>query len=304
MRLLGVDRLDFGRVAYWRDDYATQSLGSLLNRLGSQSEGLLVTPRFLERTALAVGDRVTLDVISADLAQAQEAVVRIPFTVVGTFDYFPTLYEEKQGLAVANLECLYEALGSVEPHNVWLRTRPDTEPEALRAGLHALGVAPMQIQDSRATIREDREKLERVGIFGNLSVSFLAGTLVAWLGLLVHTFASLTGRIHEFAITRAIGLRLRQVLTIVSLEYLSVMFYGVLGGAGAGLAASRLFVRYFQFTEDPSIQVPPFRPEIASAQIAWILLAYLAVLLLAEGIVLLRATRREVFQALRIGDEE
>jgi ABC-type lipoprotein release transport system permease subunit len=135
-------------------------------------------------------------------------------------------------------------------------------------------------------------------------VGFLAGSLVAWLGLLIHTFASLTGRIRGFTITRAIGLSLRQVLTIVSLEYLSVMLYGVLGGAGAGLATSYLFVRYFQFTEDPSIQVPPFRPEIAGNQIVWLLLAYLAVLMLAEGIVLLRATRRQVFQALRIGDEE
>jgi ABC-type lipoprotein release transport system permease subunit len=94
------------------------------------------------------------------------------------------------------------------------------------------------------------------------------------------------------------------VLATLSVEYLIVILYGVLGGAIAGVATSQLFTRYFQFTEDPTVQVPSFRPEISWTQIQWIVLAYLAVLVLAEVIVLARATRREAFQALRLGDEE
>jgi putative ABC transport system permease protein len=121
---------------------------------------------------------------------------------------------------------------------------------------------------------------------------------------LIHTFASLAGRIRIFTITRAIGMSTRQVLAIVSLEYLIVTLYGVLGGAAAGVATSLIFVRYFQFTENPSIQMPPFVPEIALTQIGWIIGAYLAVLLIAEGVVLARAIRSKIFQALRMGDEE
>ena len=146
--------------------------------------------------------------------------------------------------------------------------------------------------------------MERVGIFGNLTVGFLAGSLLAWLGLLIYTFASLIGRVRRFTVLRAIGLGLNQVLATLSIEYFIVIVYGVLVGALAGVATSQLFARYFQFTEDPTIQVPPFRPEIAWTQIQWIVLAYLAVLVVAEVIVLVRATRREVFQALRLGDEE
>ena len=54
----------------------------------------------------------------------------------------------------------------------------------------------------------------------------------------------------------------------------------------------------------PPSRCRPFRPEIAWTQIQWIVLAYLAVLVVAEVIVLVRATRREAFQALRLGDEE
>jgi ABC-type lipoprotein release transport system permease subunit len=143
-----------------------------------------------------------------------------------------------------------------------------------------------------------------VGIFGHLTIGFLAGSLLAWLGLLIYTFASLAGRVRHFTILRAIGLSLEQVLASLSIEYLAVIIYGVIAGAIAGIATSKLFLTYFQFTEDPSIQVPPFTPQIAWRQISWIVVAYFGVLLVAVAIVLLRAARREVFQALRMGDEE
>jgi len=100
------------------------------------------------------------------------------------------------------------------------------------------------------------------------------------------------------------GLGLHQVLATVSIEYLVVVLYGVLAGTSAGVIASHLYVPYFQFTEDPSVQVPPFIAQIAWSQILWIACGYILVLVVAEAIVLWHATRGEVFQALRIGDEE
>jgi putative ABC transport system permease protein len=298
MRIMGVDRLDFSRVVYWRADYAAEPLGALLNKLGAQPDGILVTRKFLDRAGLGVGDRVTMDIILG------EGIVRLPFVIVGTFDHFPTMYEDKSSVAVANLETIFEGIGGVDPHSIWLRTAPDIDPGQLREQIRAMRVVAANELDSRSLILEDSARLERVGIFGNLSAGFLAGTLVAWLGLLIHTFASLAGRIRIFTITRAIGMSTRQVLAIVSLEYLIVTLYGVLGGAAAGVATSLIFVRYFQFTENPSIQMPPFVPEIALTQIGWIIGAYLAVLLIAEGVVLARAIRSKIFQALRMGDEE
>ena len=97
---------------------------------------------------------------------------------------------------------------------------------------------------------------------------------------------------------------LSQLLGTVSVEYLGVILYGITAGASAGIATSRLFVQYFQFTGDPSMQMPPFRPFIAYSQILNILIVYFVVLALAEVIVLISATRRNVFQALRMGFRE
>jgi len=297
MRLLGIDRLDLPRVIYWRDDYAPESLGELLNHL-AQSNGLLVTHKFLEQSTLALGDTLELNVLMEEGGQ------EMSFVIVGVFDQFPTMYEDKATVVIANLDYVFDQSGGAQPHSIWLRTQPDVDPWQLRQDIKAMRVAPMKEADSRTMIREDLQRLERVGIFGNLTVGFLAGSLLAWLGLLIYTLASLAGRVRHFTVLRAIGLGLGQVLASLSVEYLAVIAYGVVVGAIAGVATSKLFVTYFQFTEDPSIQVPPFTPQIAWGRILWIVIAYFGVLLIAEAIVLLRAARREVFQALRMGDEE
>ena len=119
LTLLGVDRLDFPRVAYFRDDYAPVSLGELLNRLGAQPSGILVTPKFLGTLGLNIGDTLPLDVM------VQEETQHIEFTVVGTFDEFPTVYESQSTAVVANLDFVFDQFGGIFPHSIWLRTTPD-----------------------------------------------------------------------------------------------------------------------------------------------------------------------------------
>ncbi|MBC7237834.1 MAG: FtsX-like permease family protein, partial [Chloroflexi bacterium] len=234
MQLLGIDRLDLEQVIYWRDDYAREPLGALLNKLALQPDGILLSQRFLDRVSLYPGDRITMDVI------LEEGVMHMPFVIVGTFDYFPTMYEDKASLAVANLDYIFDQIGRPEPHSIWLRTQPTLRAEDLKEQLKSLQVVTQQEKDTWTMIAEDRARLERVGIFGNLTVGFLSGSLVACLGLLIYTFASLTGRLRSFAILRALGLGLRQVLAVVSVEYLFVILYGILGGAVAGIATARL----------------------------------------------------------------
>ena len=298
LTLLGVDRLDFPRVAYFRDDYAPVPLGELLNRLGAQPSGILVTPKFLGTLGLNIGDTLPLDVM------VQAETQHIEFTVVGTFDEFPTMYESQSTAVVANLDFVFDQFGGIFPHSIWLRTTPDMDEADLKGALYTMNVMPGDELNGRALSLEDQQRLERVGIYGNLTVGFLSGSALACLGILVYTLAALAGRLHRFAILRALGLNLSQVLGTLSVEYLGVVVYGIAVGAVAGVATARWFVPYFQFTDDPSTMVPAFTPYIAWTQVLWIVAGYFVVLSLAELIILARATRQKVFQALRMGFRE
>ena len=53
--VMGVDRVDFPKVAFWRPDFASASLGALMNSLAIASDGVLVEGKKLPRVRLARG---------------------------------------------------------------------------------------------------------------------------------------------------------------------------------------------------------------------------------------------------------
>ena len=53
--VMGVDRVDFPKVAFWRPDFASAPLGALMNSLAIASDGVLVEGRKLRESGLARG---------------------------------------------------------------------------------------------------------------------------------------------------------------------------------------------------------------------------------------------------------
>ncbi len=298
IRLIGIDRLDFQRVAYWRRDYAPDSLGELMNRLALVPDGLLVPRQALGQTGLGVGDKIKMDVSVEYDRRTME------FTIAGIYDYFPTVYTAEQPAVIANLDYIFDQAGMTLLHGLWLRTAPGMDAKRLYDAAGGLGVTITQIKDLRAMITDDTSRLERVGVFGMLSIGFLAAAGISILGLLMYISSSLVTRLQRFAVLRAIGFSLNQLMTVVTLEFVTVIVYGVGGGSLLGVLASRLFVPFFQLTEDPSLPVPPFVAEIAWREIGTFSLAFGVLLGAAVAGLLYGVARRQLAQALRLGDQE
>ena len=298
MRLIGVDRLDFQRVAYWRRDYAPEPLGELMNRLALVPDGLLVPREALAQAGLSIGDKVRLEVSIEYERRTME------FTIAGVYDYFPAVFPQEQRAAIANLDYIFERAGTILPHGIWLRTAPGMEGKRLRDEVERLGVQISHVRDLRAMVSDDAYRLERVGVFGMLSIGFLAASGLSILGLLMYISASLVSRLQRFAVLRAIGFSFNQLMSVVTLEFVTVIVYGVMGGALLGVAASELFVPYFQLTEDPTLPIPPFIAEIAWKEIGTFALVFAAVLASAVAGLLHGVARRQLAQALRLGDQE
>ena len=109
--------------------------------------------------------------------------------------------------------------------------------------------------------------MERVGIFGTLSVGFLATAVMALLGLLIYSYASLQERAYRLAVLNAVGLSRQQIMTQVVMEYAFLALFGALAGALIGLFAAQLFVPFFRFTGAKGIPLPPLIPIIAGGQL-------------------------------------
>ena len=295
---LGIDRVALPQVLYYRNDFSEAALGELMNRLGMYPEGVLVSRRFLERTRLLEGQRLPMKV------QVDDDRYEVEFQIVGVYDFFPTAYPSDREVIVGNLDSLFAQVGKESFHQIWMKTDPTVDPASISAAVVELGVYPILKVDARALISLDEERVERIGLFGVLSVGFLATALLACLGLLVYTYSSLQGRLQQISVLRAIGIQTGQILRMVSLEYAGVIIYGIVGGMALGLLTSHLFVPFFRISGDPVFSLPPFVRHIDWGKISWLTLAFLAALALSQAIILRQATRRDIFQILRMGQRE
>ncbi|MDQ5850775.1 MAG: ABC transporter permease, partial [Chloroflexota bacterium] len=189
--VLGIDRVDFPAVAHWRHDYAPQPLGALMNVLAANDNGLLASRGFMAQQGLEVGARIILQL--HDLEEARS----VPFAIVGMLDYFPTLYPEDGAFFVANLDYLFQQQGGEFPYEVWLDVAPGTTKEQIERGVRDLGLRSIVSDEAPPLILSAQERPERQGLYGLLSVGFLASALLTGLGFLFYSVTSFQRRFIE-----------------------------------------------------------------------------------------------------------
>jgi putative ABC transport system permease protein len=299
LRLLAIDRLDFPQVSYYRSDYSALPLGELMNRLGSRSDGILLPSYVATQLQLGVGNKLPIRVVVG-----KDTSAPIEMTIVGTFDYFPTMYRELASVVVANLDYLQTETGGGLPWDIWLRLKPGADTGQILKDVSRTGVTAYAPRDLGRRIQRDQDRLERVGIFGMLSVCFVASAVLASIGLVVYSLAAMMARGFRFAVWQALGMRRSEVIGVVLLEYSVMLLYALASGMAWGVLAAYLYGPYFRLTESVQVPVPPFVPLVDWQRAIWMALLVGVVLILIQGGVLLRVARARVFEVLRMGTRE
>lgn len=299
-RLLAIDRLRFPRIAYYRDDYARVPLGELMNRLGANPDGILLPRDVATQFGLSRGDKVMVNVVIEGETQNT-----FDFVVVGTFDYFPTMFPRQGAVYVANLEYLQLETSGLLAYGLWVRTAPGANVEEVKRAIASRsGLTLQPVGDVPTALAEDGARLERVGLFGMLTVSFAASALLAAVGLLVHVSATMRRRGLRFAVLQALGLGRRKLMWTVFLEYALTLLFSVIAGTALGAWCAHLYVPFYQISEAKGVPVPPYLP-LVDGERALILAGLMALtLIVVEGIILVRLLRTRVFEMLRMGMHE
>jgi putative ABC transport system permease protein len=200
------------------------------------------------------------------------------YIIAGTYTYFPTAYEELITF-IGNLDYLSTFTGLTVSHDVWLKVKPGTDTGTLLKDIRGklnitYSTATGAVRDTHAMIAEEQSRMERVGIFGTLSIGFLAAAIMAILGLLVYSYASLQERAYRLAVLNAVGLSRNQIMTQVVMEYAFLALFGAVAGAIIGMVTSQLFVPFFRYTGEKGIPLPPLVPIIANNELTILSLAF------------------------------
>jgi putative ABC transport system permease protein len=294
-QFMALDRTSFSQVAWFRKDFSPESLGALMNLLAQSSDAILVSEEVFTENQMNLGDEINLRInINYELQVADT------FKVVGTFRYFPTVYEEEAVTFVGNLDHLNFYVGMPVPHDIWMTLEPGSDADAVISQVpRQLRIDTGKEHDSVGMVREEQGKFERVGVFGTLSVGFLAAVVMAMMGLLIYTYGSLRERLHRFTVLRAVGLLRRQITGQVVMEYAFLTAYGSVAGALIGSFASQLFVPLFRITAEEGIPLPPLIPIIAEEQVRFLVGVFVAVIISLEVFVITRALSKRAFSLLK-----
>jgi putative ABC transport system permease protein len=292
---MGVDRYDFAKIAYWRSDFSSDDLGSMMNLLAAYPNGVLIPSGLLG--TVNVGDTVTLQVVT-------ETAVEMDMKVVGTFNLFPTWYPDKGLLFVGNLDYLYESAGSEYPYEVWLKVADGVDPRSITdAKLAAVSIRSGYARETAlARLVTEQEQPNRQGIFGLLTIGFAAAALLTVLVFFLYSLFSFQRRFIEMGVLRAIGLSANQMVAMIAAEIGFLILLG--GGIGTvlGIGISQLFIPFLQIGATVAERIPPFVVEISWPAIlrVYALFGFLFLAALTALVIFLR--RMKIFQAIKMGE--
>ncbi|WP_127580037.1 ABC transporter permease [Paenibacillus koleovorans] len=276
IQLMGIDTDDFGRTAWLRDQLLDHHFYEYLNLLGSDPKAVLISKSTADQYKVNVGDTIAL---------SWSGIKQTSFQVYGIIDFWPSWNPNPPSnaalktvttgsgsstankavpkvklpmLIVGHLSYIQNNL-ALEPYGVWIKMKPDGTSKELYAAMEEKMMPIVGLTDTRQQLIAARNDPFNLAINGVMTLGFLIGIGISFIGFLLYWVLSLYGRILQFGVFRAMGLSFRQIIGMLGAEQLLTSGAAVLIGAVTGTLTSSLFVPFFQLTFDPSTQVPPFR---------------------------------------------
>lgn len=294
---IGVDHADFRDVAYWRWDFSRYRLGTLMNALGNHLEGILVPGSLIEGSTIAVGDTLRYSIILDGTAVEFDGVI------VGTFDYFPTWTPSPNDiLLVGNLNTVFEKAGGEFPYRVWAKTNGVLEERAFRQQLFDRQLANSTWRQPRPLVANAQAQPERQGLFGILSVGFIASALLTVIGFFLYTLFSFRRRSVEMGILRAVGLSRVEMSVMVAWELFLLIISGLLIGTLLGVGVSQQFIPFLQVSANIHEVAPPYLVEIAWDAIAQVYFLFGLLFVFALAALMWRLVNLKVFESIKMGE--
>lgn len=300
--VFGIERLSFPKVAFFRRDFTDRSLPVLMNALALNQQAALVNKEYLAAKGLGVGDVVTVRVNNQDNT-------RLELTVVGVLDMMPTVYPDPESTevpfyAVTNINYLETLLGFPMTGQIWLSVKPDINVTEIFTKAEDIGFNLNSLTSALQEVQTEQSRMERVGLFGFLSVGFMVISFLSMLGLMIYAFISLRQWTIQFGVLRAVGLTSLQLVSLVILEQLVVVVAGMIVGAGFGIWMSYLFLPFLQVSYATTLPLPPIIVLVAWEGI-WRVYSIVGVALLIVVIGMIRPLSRiKMFEAIKLGEAQ
>ncbi|HKB50444.1 MAG TPA: FtsX-like permease family protein [Solirubrobacterales bacterium] len=270
----GIEPASIGKATTLRDSYFIGgSAQTMMSRLQSRPDGILVSKETITDYSLKVGDLLRLRVL--DHRSGQFHIV--PFHVVGAVQEFPSA--PRDSFMVANLAYLRKADHAGGPNVVFASASEDPAAVASRvtAATKGFGVSVKDIRQQSVQTVSSITTVDLTGI-SRLEQAFAIVLAAAAMWLFVNLVVS--ERRHEFATMAALGASLRDIGAFVRSEAVAVLAAALALAAVLGWLLAEMLIAMLQHVFDP----PPDHLAIPWSFLGLLALAAVAGALLAAAV--------------------
>ncbi len=302
--LMAIDTDAFGRTAWFDASLLPHHINEYLNAMAQNARAVLVSASFRDEYGLKLGDVINYWNTDSESTRG---------IIYGFVDYWPGyapftheksadgVYRETENhLIVANLSQVQDVMG-VRPYSVWVRAKDGAQ--FLYDYAETSGTRYAVFEDVDAKIVEMKNDPMIKSLNGVLTVGFIVALALCFIGFLMYWILSIRQRTLQFGIYRAMGMRMREILTMLLNEQLCISVLSIAVGAAVGHLAAKLYMPLIQIAYASSDSYLPLRTSVDVSDTLR-LLVIVAVMLIACMAILFTIIRRmKIAQALKLGED-
>lgn len=302
--LMAIDTDAFGRTAWFDASLLPHHINEYLNAMAQNARAVLVSANFRDEYGLKLGDVINYWNTDSESTRG---------IIYGFVDYWPGyapftheksadgVYRETENhLIVANLSQVQDVMG-VRPYSVWVRAKDGAQ--FLYDYAETSGTRYAVFEDVDAKIVEMKNDPMIKSLNGVLTVGFIVALALCFIGFLMYWILSIRQRTLQFGIYRAMGMRMREILTMLLNEQMCISVLSIAVGAAVGHLAAKLYMPLIQIAYASSDSYLPLRTSVDVSDTLR-LLVIVAVMLIACMAILFTIIRRmKIAQALKLGED-
>ncbi|SFF21654.1 putative ABC transport system permease protein [Paenibacillus catalpae] len=299
-KLIGIDSDEFGQTAWFRDGLLDYSFYDYLNLMAAAPNAVLISKTLADEEQLKAGDTIWV---------GWEGIDMQPFMVYAVVDYFPTFNpnprdaETPAPKLIVGSRLQIQTYLSLEPYQVWLKLKPGASVNDLYRDIEDKNLGIVDITDMKSKLSTAKSDPFLMAVNGTLTLGFIISLVISFAGFLLYWTLILRGRMLQNGIMRAMGLSLRQLIGMLTVEQLLTSGAAIVIGLVTGLTTSRLFVPLFQNAFDAKKLVPPFRVMVDPIDSIRIYIFVGSTILIGLAILGYMLSRLKIHQAIKLGED-
>ena len=305
VRIMGIHTREFGEAVNFEEGLLEPHINSYLNVLSRKASAVLVSAN-MKDYGYKIGDPIYFKTSDAGSVSSMRGII------YGFVEYWPGYtsfvyekdtdgaYKEKPNyLVIANLAELQERFG-LQPYQVWIRTGGNSDSVY---GLTEHNFDFTKFTDTEKTLTEHKNDAVLQGTNGIFTIGFITALILCMVGFLIYWINSVRGRELQFGIFRAMGMTMREIVTMLINEHIYISGFSILLGAAVGLLTAKLYMPLIQIAYSSSENAVPLQVVTETQdvlRITVIIGIMITVCLIALGVIV---RKMKIAQALKLGED-